>query len=206
MHPKKKQVCLVTVSPTKKTQRCIENFEDKFSSLHESIVSKILSHLPTVEAVSTSVLSKTWRNMWTSITELQFDDKMHRVPRDSRFTEFVDRVLGNIASLHINSFCLCSVNSYDETLLISWLSEVLKRNLQRLVVTCYELEIVNFAPLFPSLGSLVELRLRTKSILDISAPALLPNLKFFTLEDARIFNMSSVSKNLLPRSIPTAKN
>ncbi|XP_023642719.1 F-box/FBD/LRR-repeat protein At3g14710 [Capsella rubella] len=198
MHPETKQACLVTAPSSKKARLCSDqNLEDRFSSLHESIVSRILSHLPTVEAVSTSVLSKTWMNMWTSITELQFDDKTHRDPKDSRFTDFVDRVLGNIGSPRINSFYLSSVNSYDEDLLISWLSEVLKRKLQSLVVTCQELDSVNFSPLFPSFASLVELRLRTKSILDISAPALLPNLKFFSLEDARIFNMSSVSRNLV---------
>ncbi|KAL1202408.1 F-box/FBD/LRR-repeat protein [Cardamine amara subsp. amara] len=197
MHPKTKQACLVTGSSPKKTQLCSENFEDKFSSLHESVVSRILSHLPTVEAVRTSVLLKTWRDVWTNVTELQFDDKTHRDPGDYGFTEFVERVLRDIGSPHINSFHLCSVNAYDdETLLISWLSNVLKRNLQKLVITWYELESVNFSPLFPSFGSLVELRLRTKSILDISAPAFLPKLKFFSLEDARIFNMSSVSENL----------
>ncbi|XP_010465367.1 PREDICTED: F-box/FBD/LRR-repeat protein At3g14710-like [Camelina sativa] len=198
MHPETKQACLVKVPSSKKARLCSDqNFEDKFSSLHESIVSRILSHLLTVEAVSTSVLSKSWRNMWTSITELQFDDKIHRDPTDSRFTDFVDRVIGNIGSHPINSFYLRSVNSYDEAFLISWLSEVLKRNLQRLVIICHELDSVNFSPLFPSFGSLVELRLRTKSILDISAPALLPNLKFLSLEDARIFNLSSVSTNLV---------
>ncbi|CAE5967302.1 unnamed protein product [Arabidopsis arenosa] len=197
MHPETEQAVLVTVSPSKKTKLCSENFEDKFSSLHESVLSRILSQLQTVEAVSTSVLSKSWRNMWTNITELYFDDPKQRDPSDSRFTDFVERVLSDIGSPQINSFHLRSVNSYDETLLFSWLSKVLKRNLQRLVVTCHDLEIINFSPLFLSLVSLVELRLRTKSILDISAPALLPNLKFFSLEDARIFNMSSVSKNLV---------
>lgn len=197
MHPKTKQACLVTASSSKKTQLCSENFEDKFSSLHESVLSRILTHLPTVEAVRTSVLSKAWRNMWTNVTEIQFDDRIQRNPGDYRFTEFVERVLRDIGSPHIKSFHLYSVNSYDnETLLISWLSKVLQRNVQRLVITWHELESVSFSPLFPSLGSLVELRLRTKSILDISAPAFLPNLKFFSLEDARIFNMSSDSKNL----------
>ncbi|CAD5323081.1 unnamed protein product [Arabidopsis thaliana] len=195
MHPETEQACLVPSS--KKTKLCSENFEDKFSSLHESVVSIILSQLPTAEAVSTSVLSKSWKNIWTNITDLHFDDTKQRDPSDSRFTDFVERVVGDIGSPHISSFYLCSVNTFDETLLFSWLSKVLKRNLQRLVVTCNDLEIISFSSLFPSFVSLVELRLRTKSILDISAPAILPNLKFLSLEDARIFNMSSVSKNLV---------
>lgn len=196
MHPKTKRTHLVTIPSSTETQLCSENFEDKFSGLHESVLSRILSHLPTVEAVRTSVLSKTWRNAWNNVTELQFDDGRHRDAKDCRFTDFVERVLRDIGSPYIKSFHLHSVNSCDETFLISWLSNVLRRKLQKLVITWHELDSVNISPLFASLGSLVELRLRTKSILDISAPARLPNLKFFSLEDARIFNLSSVSENL----------
>ncbi|CAH2053693.1 unnamed protein product [Thlaspi arvense] len=185
MHPESKR------AGSTKTQ-----LNDGFSDLPESILVIILSHLPTVEAVRTCVLSKSWRTMWTNVTALQFDDKRHRAPRDDGFIQFVDLVVRHVGSLRINSFHLYSVNPYDETPIISWLSKVIECNLQKLVITWYELESVNFSPLFASLGTLVELRLRTKTILDISAPALLPNVKFFTLEDARIFNTSSLSGNI----------
>ncbi|ESQ48506.1 hypothetical protein EUTSA_v10022020mg [Eutrema salsugineum] len=183
---------------SKKTQLCSnQNRNDKISDLPDSILSMILSHLPTVEAVRTCVLSKTWRTIWTNVTELRFDDMRHSEPKDHGFIEFVDHVIRDIESPKINSFHLHSVNAYDETPLVSWLSNLInQRSLQKLVITWYELESDILSPLFASFGSLVELRLRTKCILDISAPALLPTLKFFSLEDARIFNMSSVSENI----------
>ncbi|VVA97647.1 unnamed protein product [Arabis nemorensis] len=70
MHSETKQGRLVTIPSSTETQLCSENFEDKFSDLHESVVSRILN-LPTVEAVRISVLSKTWRNAWTNVIELQ---------------------------------------------------------------------------------------------------------------------------------------
>ncbi|QHN96579.1 hypothetical protein S83_062957 [Arachis hypogaea] len=48
--------------------------EDRISELPECIISRILSLLPTEEAVRTSVLSKEWINHWRSITSLHLDD------------------------------------------------------------------------------------------------------------------------------------
>lgn len=44
------------------------------SKLPESVITSILSLLPTKEAVRTCVLSKSWIDRWKSITNLQFDD------------------------------------------------------------------------------------------------------------------------------------
>ncbi|KFK38824.1 hypothetical protein AALP_AA3G165400 [Arabis alpina] len=194
MYPEAKRACLVTIPSSTETQLCSE---DRFSGLHESVLSRILSYLPTVEAVRTSVLSKTWRNAWTNVTELWFDDRMRRDPKDCRFTESVERVLSGIGSSHINSFHLHSVNSCDGALPVPWLSNVLSRKLQKLVITWQKPEGYFFSPFFASFGSLVELRLRMTSVFIISAPALLPNLKFLSLSDAIITKeYSSVSKNL----------
>ena len=44
--------------------------EDRLSSLHESILTRILSLLPTKDAVRTSVLSTKWIYLWTTLTNL----------------------------------------------------------------------------------------------------------------------------------------
>lgn len=44
------------------------------SKLPESVITRILSLLPTKEAVRTCVLSKSWIDRWKSITNLQLDD------------------------------------------------------------------------------------------------------------------------------------
>ncbi|BAT93199.1 hypothetical protein VIGAN_07212500 [Vigna angularis var. angularis] len=50
------------------------NDEDTMSKLPEPLISRILSFLPTKDAVRTSVLSKKWFFRWTFITRLDFDD------------------------------------------------------------------------------------------------------------------------------------
>ncbi|XP_040361864.1 F-box/FBD/LRR-repeat protein At3g52680 [Rosa chinensis] len=54
--------------------------EDRISELPKALVCHILSFIPTIEAVRTTVLSKRWNDMWTSVTSLDFDDDRERLP------------------------------------------------------------------------------------------------------------------------------
>ncbi|KAF5757130.1 putative F-box domain, leucine-rich repeat domain superfamily, F-box-like domain superfamily [Helianthus annuus] len=79
-----------------------ENVDDLLSMLPEEIVSHILSLMPTKYAVRTSVLSKKWRYVWMSVTNLEFAyPGGHPFNKftftkledwdDNNFTRFVDR-------------------------------------------------------------------------------------------------------------------
>ncbi|CAI9110396.1 OLC1v1010407C1 [Oldenlandia corymbosa var. corymbosa] len=48
---------------------------DRISDLPEAIICHILSFLPTKEVVATSFLSKSWKDQWTKVTNLEFDDR-----------------------------------------------------------------------------------------------------------------------------------
>ncbi|XXG89073.1 hypothetical protein AAC387_Pa12g1166 [Persea americana] len=48
--------------------------DDQISLLPDPILTMILSLIPVIEAARTSVLSKRWRFLWTSIPHLDFDD------------------------------------------------------------------------------------------------------------------------------------
>ena len=63
-----------TTSNTRMKKARARNKDMISNKLPESIISDILSLLPTKEAVRTCVLSKNWINRWTSITKLQLDD------------------------------------------------------------------------------------------------------------------------------------
>jgi hypothetical protein len=73
------------------------NALDRISSLHDSILHKILSCLPTEDAVKTSCLSKRWRRLWTSVPDLSFCNR-RGCGRVSDFVAFVDETLNLYSS------------------------------------------------------------------------------------------------------------
>ncbi|KAJ4803904.1 hypothetical protein LUZ62_016470 [Rhynchospora pubera] len=79
---------------------------DRISGLHDSILTHILSFLPTKDAVCTRGLSKRWRNVWASVTVLSFDSvdfwpddissfsfRSEMLERQDKFVKFIDTVL-----------------------------------------------------------------------------------------------------------------
>ncbi|MGS7457711.1 F-box protein, partial [Mycobacterium tuberculosis] len=69
----------------------------------DSVLSCILSFLPTERVVATSILSKRWRYVWTSVDKLDFDNSRHcsrSIKVQRHFAPFVYKVLklhqGNI--------------------------------------------------------------------------------------------------------------
>ena len=48
--------------------------EDKISALHDDLLLKILSQVPTKDAVTTMILSKRWGLVWTMVTKLEYKD------------------------------------------------------------------------------------------------------------------------------------
>ncbi|XP_017974792.1 PREDICTED: F-box/LRR-repeat protein At4g14103 [Theobroma cacao] len=83
--------------------------EDVISKLPEKVLGHILSHLPTIEAVQTSVLATKWRYLWTHIDNLDFDADDFLGDRNF-FMDFVDRVL---RLRHTNDIEKFSLRFYD---------------------------------------------------------------------------------------------
>ncbi|KAL6283332.1 hypothetical protein ACE6H2_014261 [Prunus campanulata] len=77
--------------------KCLEGDKDRISELPDALVCHLLSFLPTTCAVRTTVLSKRWNNVWTCVTNLNFNDERdfwcHHGCDYDRFEMFVDRVL-----------------------------------------------------------------------------------------------------------------
>ncbi|KAM0943836.1 putative F-box domain, leucine-rich repeat domain superfamily, F-box-like domain superfamily [Dioscorea sansibarensis] len=91
-----------------KTGTCEQNDEDRFSRLPDELRSYILSKLPTADAMKTGILSKRWKHMWTSVTNLEFD--FGQFPkfkgRNSAFIKFVNQAITTHDGLDIQQFRL----------------------------------------------------------------------------------------------------
>lgn len=65
---------------------------DRLSELPESLIHEILSLLPVRKAAATSILSKRWKNVWTTVPRLHFHQRTD-VADPHKFPKFVYRVL-----------------------------------------------------------------------------------------------------------------
>ncbi|KAJ8427431.1 hypothetical protein Cgig2_019043 [Carnegiea gigantea] len=86
--------------PTKRSKNCL----DRISELPDSVLTYILSLLPTRDAVKTSALSKRWRHTWALISSLIYLCNTHESL--SKFIEFVDATLILHRSSKISKFVL----------------------------------------------------------------------------------------------------
>ncbi|XP_045797859.1 FBD-associated F-box protein At4g10400-like [Trifolium pratense] len=93
------------------SQRSIPT-EDRISTLPDSVISHILSFLPTKQSAATSILSKRWNPLWLTLLALDFDEQ--NFANFGTFRHFVYSVmlLRNI-TLPIRSFRLKCGNTSD---------------------------------------------------------------------------------------------
>lgn len=89
-----------------RVERALLNMLDRFSDLTEDVIYDILSRLPLMDAVRTSILSSKWRHRWTNLKSLSIDSKF--------FDDYIDsgemskilsastyvRIVGSILSSH----------------------------------------------------------------------------------------------------------
>ncbi|KAI3941424.1 hypothetical protein MKW92_022234 [Papaver armeniacum] len=184
--------------------------KDRISELPESLIHLILSLLPTKCVVSTSVLSKRWRYIWTSVPvidllEVKFpeyvgledtdetDEELERVQNlclslEQSLMNFVDKKL----SLHheaqdIKKFYLDTSDEFDPELekLEEWLSALFTRhNLEEFVFYAENSLEEGFFPLSGRYTSLVIMELDTWEPVYLPDAVNFPNLKICKLSHA----------------------
>ncbi|MED6144455.1 hypothetical protein PIB30_015664 [Stylosanthes scabra] len=111
---------------------------DRISSLPDSILCDILSYLPTIEAVCTSILSRRWRHLWKDLQVFDIDFEPFRLSskyeeRHARFDSFVNAILSqrNADSYPIQKFRLACFRSSEKSI-STWLDAVIGPCLQEL--------------------------------------------------------------------------
>ncbi|XP_010496374.1 PREDICTED: putative FBD-associated F-box protein At5g53635 isoform X1 [Camelina sativa] len=113
--------------------------EDRISQLPDPLICHILSHLPTKEAVSTSVLSTRWKTLWLWVPSLELNSR--KLPDLSAFSCYGNRFFDSSRVSHINELKLIIADirfingdDYDSSCFTSWIDAAIKRKVQHLYV------------------------------------------------------------------------
>ncbi|KAL2498992.1 putative F-box/fbd/LRR-repeat protein [Abeliophyllum distichum] len=102
---------------------------DQISCLPDAILSHILSLIPLKSAVQTSILSKRWTNLWTFITNIEFEEE---VVNATRSVYMVDSVLSRCTSKQIDRFSLVVNVDVDFEHVKAWANDAVGRNVREL--------------------------------------------------------------------------
>ncbi|XP_027060754.1 F-box/FBD/LRR-repeat protein At3g14710-like [Coffea arabica] len=190
----------------------LDSKKDRISELPESVLSHILSRLPTEDAVRTSVLSRKWEYKWTSIHNLTFDDrkrfcysprrrkwKRTKQPKKTDFMNFVDRVLALSKNSSIKECHLLFLDVYDPFRMKTWITAALSSNVQRLLIS-YAADLV-FPRWFFTSDSLMKLELKFCKI-KIPMNISLSNLRILDIHDVEFQNDESLQSSHLVFTFP----
>lgn len=103
------------------------------SNLPDVIILKILSLLPTKDAIRTSILSKRWEHQWTSIPYLEFYEGP--LTNRSLLVNAVDRALLLRGPADIEVFGLAFAVLGDSYRVNAWISAIVRRNVEELSIS-----------------------------------------------------------------------
>ncbi|CAH2035012.1 unnamed protein product [Thlaspi arvense] len=153
--------------------------EDMISSLPDPLISQILSHLPTKEAVCTSVLSTRWKSLWLWVPELDLD--FYQFPDFNAFVSFGHRVFDSNRVSFIRKVKLDvedGVNADESYNLKSWIDSAVNRKIQHLDVRSPEVDYFYQMPISLYIcETLVFLKIQWVSLPDAELFFSLPCLK-----------------------------
>ncbi|KAI3851170.1 hypothetical protein MKX03_007235 [Papaver bracteatum] len=170
--------------------------EDRISRLPEPIILHILSLLPTKCAVSTTILSKGWNNLWISLPVLDFREWKSPDTRETQsstnsFMDFVDRVLSFRNRIEIKKFCLtCNGKYFDDQRIKAWITTAIKCRVEELIVSRDAIEIVDIIPVdLYTCESLTFLDIDLYGGQHLNLPQLIsfPRLKILQLSEISVF-------------------
>ncbi|KAK9030491.1 hypothetical protein V6N11_031917 [Hibiscus sabdariffa] len=174
---------------------------DRISNLSDSILCRILSSLPTRDAVSTSILSTRWQHLFASIFNLDVDFGISRYcPHIVKsFSNFVDKMLFFHSEGRIERFRLDHLDTLgiDASRVCGWISAALWRGVKEmnLVFDHYS----NIIPMLPTAllftsNTLVRLKLEIPFVMAVPVRVCLPSLKTLELESIVFEDDDSVKR------------
>ncbi|KAG7574665.1 FBD domain [Arabidopsis suecica] len=187
------------------------NAKDVISRLPDEILGRILSFISTKEAVSTSVLSKRWKNVLVLVSNLVIDDrqsvpktKQNRSEIHQNFMAFVDKLLNPQRGSSIKKLTLKSHvgvrGGTDSSRIQTWICNVLDHGVVDLDMF---ITLKGKSPPVPSLifksKTLVKLRLGRGFTIKLSQDVSLPMLKTLFLDSVNFVGGHNVVGTLISR-------
>ncbi|KAL8105214.1 hypothetical protein AgCh_029127 [Apium graveolens] len=186
--------------------------EDRISNLPDGVLSLVLSFLPTKSAVGTTILSKRWNYLWTSVKNLDFDSssvvyRSSYVSYDeflNSFVKFVERVLFFHDGRSVDKFCLSSSSGVCAIQFYTWVSAVVPCHLKELEVNSPRIRHTDMLStkfwqvdmpwsLF-TCKTLTTLKLSGGSVLNLPTRVCLPVLKILHLSSVIYVDDASIQK------------
>ncbi|KAF9595856.1 hypothetical protein IFM89_005342 [Coptis chinensis] len=168
---------------------------DVISSLPQPIISHIASFLPTEEAIRSTILSTSWRNVCSSLSNLEFNQAYFKKKKlDSEvFSRFVSHTLRSHDGSDVHKFTL---EAYFETLpepmlVNEWISFAVQHNVKEIYISLHTMTPVTLpCCLFTSptitLLDLFDFRLKLPSVIHLS------NLQHLQIESLYFCNEMSL--------------
>ncbi|KAF9595852.1 hypothetical protein IFM89_005338 [Coptis chinensis] len=168
---------------------------DVISSLPQPIISHIASFLPTEEAIRSTILSTSWRNVCSSLSNLEFNQADFKKKKlDSEvFSRFVSHTLRSHDGSDVHKFTL---KAYFETLpepmlVNEWISFAVQHNVKEIYISLHTMTPVTLpCCLFTSptitLLDLFNFRLKLPSVIHLS------NLQHLQIESLYFCNEMSL--------------
>ncbi|XP_057519718.1 putative F-box/FBD/LRR-repeat protein At4g13965 [Amaranthus tricolor] len=112
---------------------------DRISSLHDELLGRILSFMPTKYAVATSILSPRWKNVYKLISTLDFDDSLitsNAPQHHDHFKRFVNGILQQCKKTYIDKFKLnCENDNYENSEIGIWVRAAVMLKVSKFEVT-----------------------------------------------------------------------
>ncbi|XP_023632850.1 putative F-box/FBD/LRR-repeat protein At1g22000 [Capsella rubella] len=189
---------LSTVTEAKGCQR----METRICDLPDDLLLRILHHVPTKDALATSILSKRWRYVWTMLPTLEFIDDG---------SESVGWFIENSLQLHKAPKLYCLTVEVGPRCPVdldvgNWVDNAVNRGVRGLFLKLlWNAEPTSFPKCLYTCDTLVALTLSNQILVDVSFQARLPsllslNLKYVVYKDedslVRLLSSSPVLKVL----------
>ncbi|KAG5531532.1 hypothetical protein RHGRI_026216 [Rhododendron griersonianum] len=119
----------------KKLKRIRSPMQDRISNLPWNTLDCILCHLPIRDAVRTSLLSKSWRYKWVTLSKLVFNYRSGNLEVDSLGEYELVNLVHRVLLAHcgqIDEFKLSTYNSISSSDVDHWISYLTKNDIRRL--------------------------------------------------------------------------